>query len=347
MSKVAEFETRATIEQQAREWLIRLDGDQRLSAAEREELRAWMDRSSLHREALTRVSSFWKQANALTELAVPLARRGSEHARVSLRRWQTLAPILAGIVAAALVLSWWLERSDGAANGTYGTAIGQQQTLTLPDKSSLQLNTDSQVQVLYSAGVRSVRLLRGEALFTVAPNPRRPFEVHAVDGVVRAVGTAFSVHLDGGTVDVTVTNGAVEVSELSAPFPPATPNSTSHPPARRLGQLKAGETTRFSAEAQRINVRVLAAPEMERRLAWHEGYLVFSGEPLSEVVAQVNRYSPVTLHIADPKLASVGVGGRFRIGDLDAILDVLHTEFGVRSHRIDEREIELESERPR
>ncbi len=82
-------------------------------------------------------------------------------------------------------------------------------------------------------------------------------------------------------------------------------------------------------------------------MAWHEGYLVFSGEPLSEVVEQVNRYSPVTLHIADPKLATIAVGGRFRIGDLDAILDVLRANFGIQSSRIDERDIQLERDQPR
>jgi transmembrane sensor len=67
---------------------------------------------------------------------------------------------------------------------------------------------------------------------------------------------------------------------------------------------------------------------------------------LSEVVEQVNRYSPATLELGDPKLASVAIGGRFRIGDLDAVLDVLETNFGIRAHRIDEHTIRLESGHP-
>ena len=80
-------------------------------------------------------------------------------------------------------------------------------------------------------------------------------------------------------------------------------------------------------------------------MAWQEGYLAFSGEPLSEVVEQVNRYSPATLELGDPKLASVAIGGRFRIGDLDAVLDVLETNFGIQAHRVDEHTIRLESGR--
>jgi ferric-dicitrate binding protein FerR (iron transport regulator) len=65
---------------------------------------------------------------------------------------------------------------------------------------------------------------------------------------------------------------------------------------------------------------------------------------LSEVVKQVNRYSPVTLELVDPKLASIAVGGRFRIGNLDAVLDALQTNFGILAVRIDEHEIRLEFE---
>ena len=196
--------------------------------------------------------------------------------------------------------------------------------------------------------VRRIRLLRGEALFAVTHDPKREFAVYAADGVVRAVGTAFSVHIEGTKVDVTVTKGAVDVSEVgSASATTSTNPSNYERPTRRLGQLKAGQTTTFGTETQQIKVLELAEPELQRRLAWQDGYLVFSGEPLGEVVKQVNRYSPVTLHIVDPTIASVTVGGRFKIGDLDAILDVLHANFGIESSRVDERDIELVPARPR
>ena len=71
---------------------------------------------------------------------------------------------------------------------------------------------------------------------------------------------------------------------------------------------------------------------------------MFWGESLSEAVEQ-NRYSPVVLEIGDAELASVAIGGRFRIGDLDAVLDVLETNFGIRAQRLDEHLIRLESGR--
>lgn len=79
MSNVVELVTRTTIEQQAREWLLRMDGNEPLTDTEIQSLREWMQRSSLHRAELRRICKFWHQANVLTELAVCLevSRAGS------------------------------------------------------------------------------------------------------------------------------------------------------------------------------------------------------------------------------------------------------------------------------
>jgi transmembrane sensor len=346
VGNIVEFGAHTSIERQAREWLIRMDGDEPLSNTEREALREWIHRSVLHREELTRLAKFWSQANILTELGVCLESETRERTRRGVR-WVAPITVAASAVLASVVVVWWgLHRLDGAVNGTYGTVIGQQKTISLSDGSSIQLNTDSQVQVAYSGDSRKLRLLRGEALFFATPDLNRPFEVYVANSVVRAIGTAFAVHLEGNTVDVTVTKGIVDVGEAGTAQTTASPQPVkTAPPTPSLGRLKAGEMTRVGGGgSDHLDVHRLAEPELQRRMAWQEGYLAFSGEPLSEVIEQVNRYSPVTLEIADPKLASIAIGGRFKIGDLDAVLDVLHTNFGILARHVDERSIRLESE---
>src|SRR5258708_24248903 len=87
----------------------------------------------------------------------------------------------------------------------YATAIGERKPVTLTDGSKVLLNTDSRIQIDYSAEQRIVRLLQGEAFFEVAHNRARPFLVYAGANVVRAVGTAFSVHVQKSRVAVVVT----------------------------------------------------------------------------------------------------------------------------------------------
>jgi len=203
------------------------------------------------------------------------------------------------------------------------------------------LNTDSELQVQYGNSLRKIRLLRGEAYFTVAPNRLRPFEVYAATGVVRAVGTAFAVSVQNSDIRVTVTKGEVAVTQgeqASLDAGSASPGGVglTHPHI----SLKAGQTATI-ADSTSLRTEDLSSSELRRRLAWHGGYLVFSGQPLREVVSEVNRYSSVTLEIADPNLATLAIGGRFKVGDLDAVCDALQGNFGIEVVRIDDRHIQL------
>jgi transmembrane sensor len=342
VTQVEGFDPRALIEQQAREWLIRLDGDEPLSHAQRRALEEWVNRSTAHRDALMRLAKYWKQANTLTDLGALLPapsaqqKSGSGHGKAWL--WVAASAGLAAI----FIVAWPVYWTPMGVNRTYTTAVGEQKTVPLPDGSSIALNTDSRIEVDYSLHLRSIRLARGEALFSVTHDPARPFQVYAANEIVRAVGTAFAVQVEAGGVNVTVTNGAVDVSAADRSPPDVVRDRrVPVPPSRSLGQLKAGQTSTIRPSTQRLEVRELAAPELDRRVAWHDGFLVFSGQSLGEVVGQVNRYSPVRLEIADPQLSSISIGGRFRVGDLDAVLGVLHDNFGVQSSRVDEHTIRL------
>jgi len=341
MNNVVPLETPAAIEQHAREWVVRIDREEPLSEEEKATLREWMARSPSHAAALKRFARFWDQASIVRASPVELAGR---QRRISLTwAWPTVAWAAGLLLALAASLAGY-RHSDRADNGLYRTALGQQKTIALADGSSVQLNTDSQVQVAYNGATRTLRLLRGEALFSVKPNPHRPFEVHAGSNVVRAVGTAFAVHLEGNQVEVTVTKGVVDVDEAVSDqtAAPAHPVATAAPRAH-LGRLTAGQVTHVGGTPHPLQAQQLNEPELQRRMAWQQGYLLFSGEPLSDVVAQVNRYSPVALEIADPHLNSIAIGGRFRVGDLDAVLEVLRDNFGIASRHIDEHTVRLDS----
>jgi transmembrane sensor len=344
VNNVVEFEARTSIERQAREWLVRMDGDEPLTETEIQALREWTHRSALHREEIKRICKFWRQANVLTELAVCLE-SGTQKRSDQSGRWMVAITLAASALLASVILAWWyLQRFDGMLNSSYRTLVGQQKSIALSDGSSIQMNTDSEVRVAYSGDSRTIHLLKGEALFSVTPDAKRPFEVYAAESVVRAVGTAFAVHLDGSKVDVTVTKGVVDVVEVSPSHTTARHKQLKgDSPSSSLGRLKAGEMTSVGSGSDHIEVQQLAEPELQRKMAWQEGYLAFSGEPLSEVIEQVNRYSAVTLELGDPKLAPIAIGGRFRIGDLDAVLDVLDTNFGIHAYRVDDHLIRLES----
>lgn len=359
MDNIYTFDERKNIEAQARRWLIKLDGDAEPSSEDITELREWVSRSPLHRQELLRVSAFWDDANILTELSIPLHSKPQEKHRpwfgglFAQLRGAGYAGAFAVLCLLAVFILPLLQSTDiTTTNGLYVSAIGELQDQTLADGSTVKLNTDSQIQVDYTDEVRKIRLLRGEAHFTVASNADWPFEVYAGKGMVRAVGTAFAVHLVSDEIQVTVSEGRVELAALVEQS--SNTSSIAEPVTRtqlkKIGSLAMGQSASFSNQAivaQSMdnplgpNIHTLTDQEMARQLAWREGYLVFAGDSLAHVIAEVNRYQPTQVEIVDPALRELRIGGRFRVGELEAMLDVLESGFDLQVTRQDDQSIQL------
>ena len=128
--------------------------------------------------------------------------------------WVVAIPVVA---IAALSVSFLLS---GTPTRAYETAHNEQRAWQLPDGTTLRLDTDSAVEVRFSATERLVELMRGQAFFEVSHDARRRFRVNAGGAEVIAVGTQFDVSRRGRTVQVTVLAGRVAVFGSHAP-PPA------------------------------------------------------------------------------------------------------------------------------
>lgn len=357
-----------TIKQEAVAWLIRLDGDTPPTAAERQALAEWMARSPAHTRALEQANAFWAD-QALTQLNIPLGKPAQpsgnntpEHSASSRpRRFgfdQPFAPrwaLAATVLGLALLLQQLLPGSPAldSSNGLYATAIGEQQSYTLADGTRMQLNTQSRIRVVYNPQHRDIHLLQGEAHFEVAGNKALPFRVYAGDGRVQAVGTAFSVYLRQDTIDVLVTEGKVELAArdraaaVSNPArqTPAPASVTAVPPLAQLGLLAEGQGASIMAQAASPEaipeVKLMDSDTLKRRDAWRKGLVLFTGESLEDVVAEISRYTTVSIDIVDPAIKKLRIGGQFRLGDLQGMFDVLEANFGLQITLLAEDRVEI------
>lgn len=222
----------------------------------------------------------------------------------------------AAIVVAAVCIAVWQWPSSAVV---YMTAIGEQRTVVLPDRSRMTLNTATRVLVKFERDVRVIELERGEATFSVTHDASRPFEVHAAQGTARALGTEFNVLSLGSDVTVSVLSGKVAVI---AP-------DTGRGEQSRSAVLTQGEEISYNdsdlsriqpADAARIN-------------AWRSGRIAFQDVVLPEALREFNRYGGTPIVLGDASLASVRVSGVFRIGETDALLSALNLAFRIEAER--------------
>ncbi|TQV78908.1 DUF4880 domain-containing protein [Exilibacterium tricleocarpae] len=333
--KVIPFEEPQSVQAQASAWLARLDGDD-ISDEDLLTFKQWINQDEAHVAAFEKATAAWGELNILTRLPSALQQKRQQKVR---NKKVKIKYLLRNAAVAAIVVLGLLAGLQQAFSPpqpvSYWTAVGEQKTITLPDTSLVQLNTSSRIKVDYSATARAVYLYQGEAHFEVASNPGRPFEVYAGTGRVRAVGTAFSVMLvdNSDDVNVIVTEGVVEVAPEIHPPPVAkghSPGTVALPPPVASQRIEAGKAALFDEDEVKV-VRQIDADEMQRRLAWQEGLLIFSGESLEEVVAQLSRYTDTKILIKSEAARELSIGGQFQVGDTEAIFNALERGFGLQA----------------
>ncbi len=161
---------------------------------------------------------------------------------------------------------------------TYATAIGEQRTLRLADGSLLQLNTHSRVQVHLTSTSRDVRLLEGEAFFSVQHDPSRPFRVESGGTLVQAVGTQFNVYR--GSSGQTRGGGHRRSRSNRRARSRTRPGSAA--------AVTCGRTDQHCARDALIKQK---DEDVANAVAWRQRKLVFNGKRLEDVAAEFNRYN--------------------------------------------------------
>ncbi|HLB30026.1 MAG TPA: FecR domain-containing protein, partial [Gammaproteobacteria bacterium] len=220
MAEIVNFPDPRNDRAEAEAWLVKLDGDE-FSAADAEALRKWLRAKPEHKRAIVEAMALWGDLDILSDLRemFPLTAQRAHTRPMGLALF--FRPSIMATVAVLFLISGVLlwdrlhmpqDTPASAAETVLRTTVGQQGRYDLADGSHVILNTDSLLETEFTADRRDLRLVKGEAHFQVAHDPQRPFLVHAGAGVVRAVGTAFSVHLEGDEVEVSVTEGRVLVT---------------------------------------------------------------------------------------------------------------------------------------
>ncbi|RKT49640.1 FecR family protein [Azonexus fungiphilus] len=302
------------IARQAVTWLVELQTAAPGSGIE-QAIRDWRARDPAHEAAWQHIET----VNArLGSLASPL---GSALARAALSRpasrsrRQAIKLLAGALFAGGSLLAVERQTPWPAWVADERSGTGQRRRLQLADGSRLLLNSDSAVNLVFSAKTREVQLLRGEILVDTgrdeAHAPPRRFRVTTPHGELTPLGTRFAVRLHDDRTRLDVFAGAVEIRPAGD---------------RRRLTVDAGESAEFAEPA------VLATGHADAdRIAWQDEMLVASRMRLADFVAELDRHRRGRLH-CDPAVGELRISGSFPLADPERILDALRSTLPVEIH---------------
>jgi transmembrane sensor len=250
--------------QDAGEWVQRLNesNDQGLA----DQWMEWCKSDPRNLPLFEQMQRIWEGFAAAKDVPVT-----AHQAATPFNRRHRLVALAASVVVLVGAAGWFALRYIQFQ--VFDTAIGEQRRIVLADGSQLDLAPDSRVSTRFTWAHRRVQLERGQAFFAVAHDAMRPFTVHVNGLTVTDVGTAFDVRMGPSNTVVTVSEGRVNIA------PGATPETV---------QAGVGQQVVFSKPAHRLSV---ATVDPKAAGSWRAGKLQFAGEPLEDVVDEVNRHS--------------------------------------------------------
>jgi transmembrane sensor len=317
---------RDAIDAVAAQWTVRRDRG--LSAAESIEFELWLAGDARHSAAIRRLEGAWSildrtpESTARRELALAKRRRAR-------RRFLASGSLAAAAAVTLASFAWWHGNDEAVATNVTSSALfaAGPREVFLADGTLVRLNAGGEVSEDFDAQERRVQLTRGEAHFDVVKDAARPFVVIAGALRVRAVGTAFNVHLQSGRVEVLVTEGRVQLAAAD------TPGATE--PILAAGEravLARPEGTR-GAPAPAIVVTRIDAAEITRTLAWHDSVMRLGGATLAQLANEFEHRFGQRMVIADPAIAQLRAGGRLRGDDPENVAKLLATTFDLAVER--------------
>ncbi len=311
---------------EAAEWIAHLRSDQ-VTAADQQAFALWLSEGAAQQQAFDQTESLWQDLGVVQHLPAELfsseqAANADVNDTTGTATVTRTAPTFgrrafaaAAAIVVAVLLSWQLMPTPAPDASVFRTAVGEQKTISLDDGSSVMLNTHTKIGVDFSAAQRNVTLHRGEAHFTVAKDSERPFVVAWDDVTVTAVGTAFNIRRQPRQTLITVTEGEVQVVDNHA--------------ARETGHSENVRAKQQVVVGKKEGLGDVTAIQGQQATAWQRQQLVFDGTRLSDVIAELNRYSTRQIKIADPLLNSLPVSGVFRLDDPQAALRGLETSLAL------------------
>jgi transmembrane sensor len=339
------------INEQASEWFALMQSgnatteDQRLFGT-------WLSIDLEHRRAYDQLESIWHSLGEQSSNSEVMALRQSVQSNWIMARfkWIIISVLLglqntfslfarrplnfgtavAFLLVAVVVVS--IQQPTAPAVNYFATSTGQIQTLTLADGSEITLGAKSKVKITMDKLGRGAELLQGEAFFDIASDKIRPFVVLVDKVAIEVVGTQFNVLKRTNSVNVSVLEGRVNVSNHNA----QNYRKKSYNPL----SLTAGQQV---VKAESSNFGQVETVDIAELAAWRSGRLIFTETALIDVIDDASRYFDGKFSMQSKELADQKVTVSLRTDQINQLPQMLAQVLPIEYRKIPGNIVVLES----
>jgi transmembrane sensor len=274
----------------------------------------WLAADPIHAQLYDRVTIAADEAAQAIARAEAAPRVSKLMGSRTIRRpapWLGFA-IAASLVAMVGVGGSFYRTSRQPALYAVSTRPGERRTTDIDRAAKIELNGDTRV-TLDRSNPRVATLDRGEAVFTVIHDPRRPFSVHVGDVTITDIGTVFNVDREPASTLIAVAKGSVRVAMADGEI-----------------ELVAGQTVTIDSNTGTVTRHMQNAAAVGE---WRSGRIDFADMAMGELANRIGRTTGARIAIA-PGLADQRVAGSIQLNDdLDRTFQTLGPMLGISIHK--------------
>ncbi|WP_085537659.1 FecR family protein [Massilibacteroides vaginae] len=228
--------------------------------------------------------------------------------------WTRMATAVA-IVAFCIVSSLHFIQSNKPYTPDIFQAIASGNSkvqLTLPDKSSVKLNSESSLSYYFEKGKRITKL-NGEGYFQVTRDEKHPFIVQVGDLNIEVLGTSFNIYSysDSDVIETSLIEGSIRLFDSKNPT--------------ETYMLRPSQKAIYSRNDRKIRFQ---DTDNIKETAWLQNHLVFESERLSTVFHRIERWYGVKITLMCPEIANDLISGSFKDEQLPYVMEALKIQYG-------------------
>lgn len=312
------------------ETLIHKHLSNELSAEDKLEFEKWLASSPANRQRLDEAERIWKltfgfdenevsEADLDINLDAEIARFKERveaddwddneiHANVYKLPIFRIAAAAAVIFVGVLYVTQTLRQGlkSDTQNTVVETAANELRQVALPDGSTVWLNENSRLSFATAFDTRALSF-EGEAFFDITHDASNPFAIQSGSGIIRVLGTSFSIRnrVDDSQLEVTVATGKVSLEGQNGQ-------------AKEV--LPAGYQGRLNKSTHQVSANPNTNPEFQ---SWRKRPLQFNETTFNEVVTQLSAHFALVVDTPSAQLAGCTFSGQFDNPSLSEVLDAL------------------------